>query len=281
MDKYRKVLVAYDGSRASRNALFQAFRLAPWVKVVAVVPDFRGELDLTAVDSPKEVILGPGKKLLAEAQKIARQAERTILTDLEQGEPYDRIVSVAREENCDCIVMGNKGQHSLERELMGGVTARVIGHTTKDVLVVRETGDLAWNSILLATDGSAHSAAAAERAMELALHHGARLTMVSVVYVNDEFLALAPRAVAEMVAKAEAKLEELKRQAAAQGIEARTEVREGDPHLGIAEAAARCQADCIVMGSHGRRGLSRLLMGSVTERVIGFTQCPVLVRHLQ
>lgn len=59
-----------------------------------------------------------------------------ILTNLEQGEPFERIVQVAEEENCDLIVMGRKGLSPLERELMGCVTERTIGYAECPVLVV-------------------------------------------------------------------------------------------------------------------------------------------------
>ena len=137
MAKYRKILVAYDGSSSSKNALSLASHLAredkSWIKVVAVVPAYEGDLELTGVGNIKEAIEGPGKKLLADAMAIAEQEDVHILTDLEQGEPYERIVHVAEEENCDLIVLGRKGRHPVERELMGAVTARVIGHTPSTI----------------------------------------------------------------------------------------------------------------------------------------------------
>ncbi|OGQ97529.1 MAG: hypothetical protein A2521_10045 [Deltaproteobacteria bacterium RIFOXYD12_FULL_57_12] len=281
MDNYRKILVAYDGSPSSRNALRQAFTLANWIKVVAVIPDYMGDLDLTGISNIKEVILGPGQKLLAEAKEIAQAEKMNILTDLEQGEPYERIVQVAAEENCDLIVMGRRGHSRLERELMGGVTARVIGHTSKDVLVVPENTHFAWGEILLATDGSKYSSAAVERALELARQHSAKLNLISVVDVNDEFSAQAPAAVNELTGKAHALLEEIKVRADVSGITTRTVVKEGEPHVAITELAAEIGATLIILGSHGRKGLTRLLMGSVTERVIGFAPCPVLISHYQ
>lgn len=281
MAKYKKILVAYDGSPSSRTALQHAFRLASWIKVVAVVPEFQGELNFTGIGNIKEVMLGPGRQLLAEATGLATAAGSHILTDLEQGEPYERIVQVAAEEKCDCILMGRKGQHHMELGLMGGVTARVIGHTDKDVLVVPNEATLVWNHILLATDGSIYSSAAEERALALAKEDGTRLTAVAVVYVNDEFSAQAPATVRELIAKAEASLETISRQGQELGVTVETVVREGEPHEAITALALELNIDLIVMGSHGRKGIRRLLMGSVTERVIGFATCPVLVRHLQ
>jgi nucleotide-binding universal stress UspA family protein len=281
MNNYRKILVAYDGSASSKNALKQAFKLAKWIKVVAVIPNYMGDLDLTAISNIKEVILGPGQKLLAEAKEIAENHKAPILTNLEQGEPYEQIVQVAADENCDLIVMGRRGLSKLERELMGGVTARVIGHTSKDVLVVPENAIVNWGKILLATDGSRNNSAAVDRALELASQHAAELTVVSAVYVNEEFSAQAPEMVNELIGKARSLVDEIKARAEGSGIKLRTVVKEGDPHTVITELAREINADLIVMGSHGRKGLTRLLMGSVTERVIGFADRPVLISHFQ
>jgi nucleotide-binding universal stress UspA family protein len=56
-----------------------------------------------------------------------------------------------------------------------------------------------------------------------------------------------------------------------------SEVREGDPGLQIAEYATSMQADLVVIPSHGRHGVQRLLLGSVTERVLRHVECPILV----
>lgn len=110
MAKYRKILVAYDGSPSARNALVQACRLAKtdksWIKVLAVLPAYEGDLELIGVSRITETITGPGQTLLGEAKAIADAADVHVLANMEQGEPYDRIVHVADDENCDLIVMG-------------------------------------------------------------------------------------------------------------------------------------------------------------------------------
>ena len=250
-----------------------------WVKVVAVVPVYEGDLELIGVDRIKETIGGPGKRILAEAKALADESGMNVLTDLEQGEPFERIVHVAEDEKCDLIVMGRRGISHLERELLGGVTARVIGHTNKDVLVVPEEASLEWGRVLVATDGSSRSEEAVNLAVKIAAAHSSKLTVMTVVYTNDEFLALAPAMVTEMVTKAKAMVERIQQQAEKAGVEATAVVKEGEPYRAITALAGKIQADVIVMGSQGRRGLSKVLMGSVTERTIGYSPCPVLVRH--
>jgi len=74
-------------------------------------------------------------------------------------------------------------------------------------------------------------------------------------------------------------LKSVQAKAEAQGVQIHTVVREGEPHKMITDVAKQEGVSLILMGSHGRKGLTRLLMGSVTERVIGFAPCPVLVAH--
>lgn len=64
--------------------------------------------------------------------------------------------------------------------------------------------------------------------------------------------------------------------ARARGLKARTVLRNGVPHQEIVQLASDERADIVIMGTHGRSGLSRVLLGSVAERVIHFAPCPVL-----
>jgi nucleotide-binding universal stress UspA family protein len=283
MAKYRKILVAYDGSASARNGLAVASHLAKedksWIKVLTVVPSYEGDLELVGVSNIKETIEGPGRNLLAEAQKIANEEDVHILTNMAQGEPYDKIVHVAEDENCDLIVMGRRGRHHLERELVGSVTARVIGYTQKDVLVVPEGTGLTRKNILLATDGSPSCETAVDRAIELAKDQSASLTALSVVYTNDEYLALAPGIVEKLIGKAKEKLETIEQKSKEAGVAINSLVKEGEAYEAITALAKTNNIDLIIMGSHGKKGLQRLLMGSVTERTIGYASCPVLVVH--
>jgi nucleotide-binding universal stress UspA family protein len=101
--------------------------------------------------------------------------------------------------------------------------------------------------------------------------------MVSVVDVTEEFLALAPAALEDLVKKAKAILEDVEKRASSEGIRTEGVVKVGEAYKCIVDFAKEQKTDAIIMGSHGRTGLTRLLMGAVTERVIGYTPCPVLV----
>lgn len=281
--KYRKILVAYDGSDSAKNSLAVASQMArenkSWIKVVAVLPGYQGDLELVGVKNIRETMEGTGRELLAEAQQIADAGDFHILTNLEQGEPFERIVHVAEDENCDLIVMGRKGLSPLERELMGSVTARVIGHTSRDVLVVPDRARLAWGNLLLASDGADNTDNATSKALALAGDYGSKLTALAVIYTNDEFMALAHEMINGLVEKSLLRLAELVEHGAGLGVTVTQLVKEGEPHEVIIKQAGELKSDLIIMGSHGRKGLSRLLMGSVTERTIGYALCPVLVVH--
>lgn len=134
-----------------------------------------------------------------------------------------------------------------------------------------------YKRILAATDGSRYSKAAVDEAMKIAKASKGKLTIVSVVDVTEEFETEAPELTERFERQFKAMVERIKKQAKAKGVKAEGIVKIGEPYNLIISAAKAKKADLIVMGSHGRRGLSRLLMGSVTERVIGHAKCAVLV----
>jgi nucleotide-binding universal stress UspA family protein len=281
MGKYKKILVAVDGSSSSRNALLQAFRLAVdekcWITVTSVVPPYDGEFEIVGVKDIRAALRKPCEQALAEVKALADSERVLVKTVCEEGETHERIADLADAENSDVIVMGRRGLRPVERMLVGRVTARVIGHSRKDVLVVPADATIGWKTIVLATDGSKYSAAAAERAIAFAKSYGGALKVLSVVDVPSEFYAEAPEAVENMVRAAKEQTEEVKRRANAAGVPAETRVAEAEAYRAIIDLARESKADMIVIGSHGRTGIRRLLMGSVTEAVIGHSVCPVLV----
>jgi nucleotide-binding universal stress UspA family protein len=281
MGKYRKILVAVDGSESSKNALHQAFKLANeekcWITVTSVVPPYEGEIEILGVKDIRAALRKPCDDALAEVEKTAKTERMLVKTVCEEGEVYERIVDLADAENCDVIIMGRRGQRRIERSLIGSVTARVIGHTQRDVLVVPNGTTVGWKTIVLATDGSKYSTAAAERAIAFAKSYGGELKVLSVVDVPAEFYGEAPQAVEDLVRKAKGFVDDVKKQAETAGVKAETFVGEAEAYQAINNLAQEQKANIIIMGSHGRTGLRRLLMGSVTEKAIGYAPCPVLV----
>jgi nucleotide-binding universal stress UspA family protein len=180
-------------------------------------------------------------------------------------EPYQDIVDEAEKNQADMVIMGTHGRTGLKRLMMGSVTAKVIGHATCNVLVVPLDAKIECGNILVATDGSKYSEAAASEAIGIAKRCGGSLTVISVASSDAEILS------------AEDYVKEVSELAEKEGIKTDGLAVKGIPYTAIVDASKRKRADLIVVGSHGRTGLERLLMGSVTERVIGHSESAVLV----
>lgn len=135
---------------------------------------------------------------------------------------------------------------------------------------------LTIRTILHPTDFSECSSYAFQVACSLARDHGARLVLVHVtssVVITAPFVTIPPEPVdiREQLQKELAAL-----QPSEPGIQIDRHVREGDPGREILSLAQEIHADLIVMGTHGRTGLGRLLVGSVAEQVLRKAVCPVL-----
>lgn len=134
-----------------------------------------------------------------------------------------------------------------------------------------------YKKILITTDGSRYSRNAVKEALRTAKFCKSQIVVLSVVNVNEEFEALASGLEDKMIKKAEKIVANVKKQASKIGVKVEVLVRTGEAFEAIVDTAAKKKVDLIVMGSHGRTGLKRLLMGSVTSRVIGHAPCKVLV----
>jgi nucleotide-binding universal stress UspA family protein len=132
--------------------------------------------------------------------------------------------------------------------------------------------------ILLATDGSPASEPASEQAIDLATQVQARLLVVSVLSTASRpSEAPADVAVADSRDLLTTKAQGIVQRAKAAGADATFLVWEGDPGEAIVAAADAENADLIIVGSHGRSGVSRFLIGSVSDFVVRHAHCPVMV----
>ena len=140
-----------------------------------------------------------------------------------------------------------------------------------------------YKRILIATDGSDKSKKAAEEGLELAKSLGAQVIALNVI--NEVVIASAVRQLGADRKDVESKLEraggkavdELKAMGAKMGVDVDTIVRIGAPANTVIDTAGAEKADLIVMGSHGESGASKLLIGSVVEKVLYWATIPVLV----
>jgi nucleotide-binding universal stress UspA family protein len=281
MGLYRKILVAFDGSESSVNALLRAFTLAndekSWITVATIVPSYEGDMDLTGVKDIHKTLLRTGEEILSKAKAIAEKERALIKTVLEYGAPYEKLVDIAESENSGVIVLGKRGTSQFAKTFLGSVASRVIGNSSRDVLVVPQDAALGWKKIFIATDGSRYSESATDKAINFAKSYGGELAVISVVDVPSEFYAEAPKAVEDLIKKAKEFTAAVKKKAESSGIKASTFIGEGEAYEVITNTARKEKADVIFMGSHGRTGIGKILMGSVTEKVIGYAPCPVLI----
>jgi len=146
-----------------------------------------------------------------------------------------------------------------------------------------------FKNILVPTDGSARSRRAVRRALQLAKEQKARVSALWVgpvwqptLYAYDESVPagfISPRRFATGVRKIAARqLGAVRKAAAAAGVSCKTVSVQGPfPHMEIIRMARRNRCDLIVMASHGRRGISRLLLGSQTALVLAYARIPVMV----
>ena len=266
--KMEKLLVATDGSEFSKSAIREAINLAKIcsskliaVSIVKTNPEFE--------DFVPQVIEKLEKEVIRYLESIKNRASKEnvdceIIVHLSE-EPYQDIIDEAAKNQVNMIIVGTHGRTGLKRLMMGSVTAKVIGHSTCNVLVVPVTAKVECKNILIATDGSRYSDAAAIEAIGISKRCGSSLIVISVA-TSDEEIKSAEDNVKKVVELAEK-----------EGIKTDGLAVKGIPYEAIVDASKRKGADLIVVGSHGRTGLERLLMGSVTERVIGHSESAVLV----
>ena len=135
--------------------------------------------------------------------------------------------------------------------------------------------------ILVPTDFSDGSSQAFDTALAMARDSGAQLTLFHVHHVPtmvlpDAILAMSPEIQRNLEQSVQLILDEWRDRARADGIDCDTRTAFGATHTEICAAADELGADLIVIGTHGRGGLSHALLGSVAEKVVRRAPCPVL-----
>lgn len=273
----KRILVATDGSKYSAGAVREAINFAKTcesqlcaMSAIEINPEFFALAPSLVEKTEKEIkehlegIKDRAAKKNVECETIVREGE----------EPYKLIIEEADKKQAGLIVMGRRGRTGLMRLLMGSVTARVIGHTPRNVLIVPRASVIKWKNIVIATDGSKYSEAAAKEAINLIKRCCKTCTLNVIAVVRKD-------ATKERTQISENAIKKIKSNAEKEKIKVNALLVKGKPHESIHEAIVKYakakKADIIVMGSHGRTGIKKLLMGSVTERVIGHTTSSVLV----
>lgn len=195
------------------------------------------------------------------------------------------ILEYADEIEADVIVMSTHGRRGLSHALVGSVTEEVVRLSSRPVLTIRgsdaEPAAPHLRNVLVPVDFSRHSEGAVGHAKEFCHAYGARMHLLHVfeqpvtpeVYIGSGAGSISDFSLVESSLR-----EALRGVAARAGADVQTEihVREGRAVSEILEVAEEIDADLIVIATHGLGGLTHVMLGSVTDKVLRRAACPVL-----
>jgi nucleotide-binding universal stress UspA family protein len=292
-----KVLIAIDCSPASECVLDEA-AARPWregttFSVVNVVDVQRFARFPVLIENAKR----EGDRLVKTGTEKLARSERKALSEVIMGFPRRAISEYAKEWHADLILVGSHGHSAIGRFLLGSVAQGILRTAPCSVEIVRSaSGGPAPSShpmkILLATDGSDCSVGAAHSVASRPWPDG---TVFNVLSVEELIVLDGQMAASSLSATYPASLlEELMTQArdrASSAFETARKILQragmkvlddhalpvGEPRAVILDTAKTWGADLIVLGSHGRRGMDRFLLGSVSEAAALHAQCSVEV----
>ncbi len=203
---------------------------------------------------------------------------------VDASSPAEAIVSYAEGQDIDLVVVGTHGRRGMQRMLIGSVAEEVLRTAPCPVLTVRTHDNSAsdWNvrNILAPVDFSEESTAAVRHAKELALTYGAQITLLhaveEVMYPSAYGMEMANVPGAEVIERVEESLADMARDEI--GYEhVMIDTAVGHAPSVILDYEEQNDVDLIVIATHGRTGLDRLLLGSVTERIARRASAPVFV----
>ncbi|HEU4386990.1 MAG TPA: universal stress protein [Blastocatellia bacterium] len=281
------ILIAVDSSSASKAAVEQVV-LRPWPKPVrtcilsVIDPEDRPGWLLRMSNEAAEGVVK------AAADTLASRGLETASAII-HGHPRTSIVEYAESWGADLIVVGSHGESGIGRFHLGSVAQAVVRRAHCSVEVARPDRLLAAHPgekmrILLATDGSTCSAAAAQSVARRPWPAGTEVKILNAfrsAVSGLESWFNTPEAIARLqeedLNKGEAATVAAQKILEGSGLVTDRTVLMGDPKAIIIDEAGTWGADLIAVGSHGRRGVTRLLLGSVAEAVAMHAHCSVEV----
>ena len=270
------VALATDGSSCTDGAVQEAIFLAQTcgakLAVLHVIPiDSESAMGAQAFS---EAMRDEVDSYLEKIRKMAKDADVPCEVLIEESyQPDKTIVELARKNQADILIMGRHGRTGLLKLLVGSMTAKVIGHRFAKVLVVPSDFSLGGERILVAVDGSQASDKAAEEAVGMGIHcsYLKEAYVVSVSASEDDL--------AHAQALTDAVCLQGRDKAPHVTFHSLALLGKHAPEI-IAATAQEKNVDMILVGGYGK-GLTKLLMGHVTEKVIGKAHCAVLVLDAQ
>jgi len=281
---YDDILLPYDDSEGATEVLHHAGELAHWadatITALYVADTTRDSVTLVEGQTV-DVLERQGEDVVAEAAATLESLGVPHDTDVVQGNPAPTIVDYAERYDHDLVVMPTRGREGVSRYVLGSVAEKVVRLSSVPVLSVRMQEDEAlsfpYEGLLVPTDGSDAATHAAEHVVEFAAALDATVHALSVV--DDGGLDPDVRATAageESERAAREALESVESMADSRGVDTVTHVEHGDPADVILEHVDADGVDAVGMGTTGRRGTDRILLGSVAETTVRSAPVPVL-----
>lgn len=275
MGTLRSILLATDFRQSSQNAADATIRLATTFGSRVSVLHVREEF-LTWPVSPFE-----NQDRLTQ-QLAARKVDLAEFL-VHAGPAADTVVRRVQELEADLLVIGAGEKFLPGHSAVGPIAESILEHAASPVLaVIPHWPKLEFKTLLCPVDHSRISRRALEDAIQLTRTFGGRLVVLSVVPEVGWLTAAAESGqLADAQLAHEAKwvreFDEFLASVSFDGIEWERELRHGAPHEQIATAANERGADLLVMGATGRTGIVRVLLGSVTRRILQQLPCSILL----
>jgi nucleotide-binding universal stress UspA family protein len=285
----KQMLFATDFSACADRALEYALALAgAWkaeLTVVTVLELYPGmDPDYTVNKMYLDHLRAEANRQLVTVEARAKAAGLSITTRIEVGIPSQALQTVASTIGADLLVVGTHGRTGLDHVLIGSTAERVVRVSPCPVLAVkadkgREGATTAIKRIVVPIDLSTCSLDALEYAVQFAKPFGAAITilhaMEPVAYGLDFSLSHS-KEWREQRDYLEKRLSVLSACVTAHGVQADHVLKPGLPADSITSYVAQQGFDLMIMGTHGRRGISHVLLGSIAGAMLRLASCPVL-----
>ena len=285
-----KTLLAVDGSDNSYEAVhaLKYFSRAEQLTLLHALnvprpayPMLLPELAAEQYKTFEQIMREDGERLLDRIQSLLPMHAGPSTRHLRIGSPAQVIVSMAEEQKADLIVMGARGLGPIKEWLLGSVSHRVLTLASCATLIVNGPVK-AMKQILLPLEGLSDAEAAIRFLQLKPFHEAVDVTLLTILTSTEPPMpgdAAAAAAATEKLEEKAAYIEGVAERLRAIGYEAHGVAVVGTPSSMILQEATTPQSDLILMGTRGRQGMTRFLLGSVSHEVLHKMPCPVLAFH--